>query len=397
MKKSLMISVVLVIAFVGCRFPQWLTGDLVINTDSSQAKTLLPAVSMDIADYEVSGDGPSSETFLTNSSTGNTEMANLVAGEWLISVKAMNADGTVIADGSTTTTVPAGGTANAAVTVTPLAGTGALNLTVSWPSGVLASPSVAGTITDPSGLAQDLSFTISGSEATTSVTGLSAGYHTLSVQVLDSGVVAAGGMEVARILADTTTTGTMTFQNVRPADGDVIVDITPDVDEPLTVSITGQVASIDQGTAMSVTASVSPDPGSVGYTWYLDGAKIGTGATISVGSTLDPGTYRLDVSAVSSDGTQGGSTGCTFDVIGTMTAQASLAWDPSPDSTVTGYKLHYGTESGSYTESVDVGNTTSYTLDGLQPNTDYYFAATAYDDQGAESDYSNEISYAPPI
>jgi hypothetical protein len=80
-----------------------------------------------------------------------------------------------------------------------------------------------------------------------------------------------------------------------------------------------------------------------------------------------------------------------------MTAQASLAWDPSPDSTVTGYKLHYGTESGSYTESVDVGNTTSYTLDGLQPNTDYYFAATAYDDQGAESDYSNEISYAPPI
>jgi hypothetical protein len=397
MKKSLMISIVLVIAFAGCRFPQWLTGDLVINTDASKAKTLLPAVSMDIADYEVSGDGPADETFRTNCATGNTEMTSLVAGEWIITVKAMNGDGTVIADGSTTTTVPAGGTANAAVAVTPLAGTGSLNLTVSWPSGVLAGPSVSGTITSPDGQPQQMSFTVSGSEATTSVTGLSAGYHTLSVQVLDSGVVAAGGMEVARILADTNTTGTMTFQNVRPASGDVIVDITPDVDEPLTVSISGQVASIDQGTAMTVTASVSPDPGSVTYTWYLDGAKIGNGATISVGSTLDPGTYRLDVSAVSADGTQGGSTGCTFDVIGTMTAQASLAWDPSPDSTVAGYKLHYGTESGNYTESVDVGNTTSYTLDSLQPNTEYYFAATAYNDEGAESDYSNEISHAPPI
>jgi hypothetical protein len=74
-------------------------------------------------------------------------------------------------------------------------------------------------------------------------------------------------------------------------------------------------------------------------------------------------------------------------------AQVTLAWDASTSSNVTGYKLHYGTTSGSYTYNVDAGNATSYTLSALSTGVTYYFAATAYDSSGDESAYSNEVAY----
>ena len=56
-----------------------------------------------------------------------------------------------------------------------------------------------------------------------------------------------------------------------------------------------------------------------------------------------------------------------------------------------GYKIYYGTASGVYTHSVDVGNVTTYTLTGLTKGQVYYTAATAYDTSGNESGYSIEF------
>lgn len=75
-----------------------------------------------------------------------------------------------------------------------------------------------------------------------------------------------------------------------------------------------------------------------------------------------------------------------------LAAQVSLAWDPSPGPDIVGYKIHFGKVSRAQTESVDVGNATSYTLMGLPEGTTYYFAATAYDLYGRESVFSNEVS-----
>jgi hypothetical protein len=74
-------------------------------------------------------------------------------------------------------------------------------------------------------------------------------------------------------------------------------------------------------------------------------------------------------------------------------AQLSVVWDPSGDSDVTGYKVYYGTQSGTYTEVVDVGNNTNYTIPDLVIGTIYYLAVTAYDSYGYESAYSNEVAY----
>ena len=75
--------------------------------------------------------------------------------------------------------------------------------------------------------------------------------------------------------------------------------------------------------------------------------------------------------------------------------QANLAWDPPDISTdVTGYMIHYGTASGTYSQAIDVGNTTSYTVSNLIDGQTYYFAVTAYNAVGYESVYSNEVSIA---
>jgi hypothetical protein len=77
--------------------------------------------------------------------------------------------------------------------------------------------------------------------------------------------------------------------------------------------------------------------------------------------------------------------------------EAILNWDPNADSDLAGYKVYYGTASGSYTESVDVGltdnsNSPQYTVGDLLGGTTTYFAVTAYDTSGNESGYSNEVS-----
>lgn len=71
----------------------------------------------------------------------------------------------------------------------------------------------------------------------------------------------------------------------------------------------------------------------------------------------------------------------------------SLAWDPSADSGVVGYNIYYGNASGSYSQKVAVGNVTATTISGLTVGVTYYFAATAVNAEGLESEYSNEAVF----
>ena len=75
-------------------------------------------------------------------------------------------------------------------------------------------------------------------------------------------------------------------------------------------------------------------------------------------------------------------------------AQVTLSWKAS-EGPVSGYEMHYGTTSGDYDYSVNVGNSTSCNISGLQEGVTYFFAATAHNDID-ESDYSDEIAYTIP-
>jgi hypothetical protein len=74
----------------------------------------------------------------------------------------------------------------------------------------------------------------------------------------------------------------------------------------------------------------------------------------------------------------------------------ALGWDRSPDSSVTGYRVYYGTASGNYTNSLAVGNVTTSTIPGLASGVTYFFAVSAYAANGLESILSNEIAYTVP-
>jgi hypothetical protein len=75
-------------------------------------------------------------------------------------------------------------------------------------------------------------------------------------------------------------------------------------------------------------------------------------------------------------------------------AQTTLVWDSVIHPDVAGYMVYYGTSSGDYDVSLDVGNWTSVTIAGLDGSETYYFAATAYSIYGEESDFSNEVQWA---
>lgn len=86
---------------------------------------------------------------------------------------------------------------------------------------------------------------------------------------------------------------------------------------------------------------------------------------------------------------------------GTNTGSLSLAWDRSPDVSVVGYRIYWGAASRTYTNSATVGNVTNCTITGLDVGVNYYFAATAYNSSGGESQHSNEatgiVPWAAPV
>ena len=66
------------------------------------------------------------------------------------------------------------------------------------------------------------------------------------------------------------------------------------------------------------------------------------------------------------------------------------------DLDLAGYVVYYGTTSGVYSNSIDVGIETTATIGGLNVGQPYYFALKAYDMAGNYSPYSNEVNSASP-
>jgi hypothetical protein len=75
------------------------------------------------------------------------------------------------------------------------------------------------------------------------------------------------------------------------------------------------------------------------------------------------------------------------------TGTVTLAWNASSGTNViANYKVYYGVASATYTNSVAAGTNLTVSVSNLVLGVTYYFAATAVDTSGLESDYSTEIS-----
>ena len=80
--------------------------------------------------------------------------------------------------------------------------------------------------------------------------------------------------------------------------------------------------------------------------------------------------------------------------------QLTLAWDASASTNVVGYRLYYGTNTRSYQFVTNTSLMLTQSV-ALPHRGRWFFAATAYDTNGLESDFSSEVSWeskpAPPV
>jgi hypothetical protein len=78
-------------------------------------------------------------------------------------------------------------------------------------------------------------------------------------------------------------------------------------------------------------------------------------------------------------------------------ATVTLAWDPNTEPDIAGYRLSYGTVSGNYSITVDVGNVTQWTVADLVAGQTYFFAVRAYNTENFISDYSSQVNHTVPV
>lgn len=76
-------------------------------------------------------------------------------------------------------------------------------------------------------------------------------------------------------------------------------------------------------------------------------------------------------------------------------ADVRLRWNPNPEPDIAGYRVYHGTTSGAWITTVDVGNVTEATVEGVPDDRPTYLAITAYNDAGLESIPSEEALFRP--
>jgi hypothetical protein len=294
-------------------------GSIAIRVDGGPMRTLLPPIDMSPASFDITGTGPGGKTFSQSTTGTSLTVGKLVFGTWSVTVSAKNAGGTVIGRGIGTAVVVTGQQTTLAVTVSPLAGTGALDLDVTWTSADVPTPSIDAQLLPSTGSAIPLAFTTAAGSASCLKTGIASGYYTLTLKLLDNGVLVMGAVEIVRIVTGQTTSGAFDFTQVNKGTGSISVTITSAKGDPIAVTLTGQSATLAAGASMTVTAAVPTSVGNVTYVWYLNGESKATGSSASpsftVGGTLAGGFYRLDVTSFTADGSRAGAVTHCFTVL----------------------------------------------------------------------------------
>lgn len=128
-----------------------------------------------------------------------------------------------------------------------------------------------------------------------------------------------------------------------------------------------------------------------------DSGSTAQSPTTTGSSTASQGTTTGSSGTAAGSAGSGSSTGSPpTATVGTVT----LNWTPPTENVsgtaltnLAGYRIHYGTASGAYTQSVTVSNPglATYVVTGLSPGK-YYFSLTAYNSNGTESPLSSEVS-----
>lgn len=125
---------------------------------------------------------------------------------------------------------------------------------------------------------------------------------------------------------------------------------------------------------------------------YDKTVDVGNTTTATVSNLAEGSGYYFAVTAYNSVQIESLPSTEVFRSVATELIEPTLTWDRSTDPAVAGYRVRYGTSSGKYDKTVDVGGNNTATLSGLTAGSSYYAVVTAYNSAHIESLPSNEIA-----
>jgi hypothetical protein len=124
-----------------------------------------------------------------------------------------------------------------------------------------------------------------------------------------------------------------------------------------------------------------------------------TGALYGTPGAADVGHYSAIQIAVSDGLSTAELSAFDIDVTSTTLASVTLQWQPPTENTdgtpltdLAGYRIYYGVAPAELSSLIELPNPglTSYVVEALTPDT-WYFAMTAVNDRGQESDLSKQL------
>jgi hypothetical protein len=271
------------------------SGAVVVTFSDMRARTITPAVCLDIACYDLcftcEGQPAVNLPGLAGGTT-QTQPVYLSPGAWTIAAGATNAAGDMIGAGTAAVTVDAGKTSAVSLAIISLSGSGTLTLTASTSELSLSSPYVTGTITPGNGGKPiALSFAI-GPGTATFRGALAAGSYLLQLELWDGTVWLARYVDTVLVVANFPSSAAFAF---KPKNGSVAAALGDQVTRAIPISLAGAQSTLSKGGIMTVTAlpAVTVDT----YQWYLDGQAISgaTASQVTVGTGLSEADYTLTV------------------------------------------------------------------------------------------------------
>lgn len=308
-QNHLVVALLIVIAFLstGCKQdggPETTNLKLLITTEQfSTSRSLTPSSdTLVISDYHLSGSGPNNQTFSMDCSNTAVNIGNLAIGRWTIEAVAYNAEGTPLVSGSVTTMLSKV-TSTATLNLTDLVGTGSFKTLVTWdPDQVADDATLEMVLLDHDENRIDLTLpdldTVKGEVLIESP--LQSGSYLLQLRLYSQGTLVSGATEAIRIVADTTSEGTVSM-----IIGDLSTEFTISISNNTMLPIQGTITA-SPATPLAqeeVTLQYTPENLPEGVTmdeleidWYCEGSIVQEESNIFT-SIPKAGSHRYDVVA----------------------------------------------------------------------------------------------------
>ncbi len=292
MRKALFSSVfiMLLILLSSCSLQvESMYGDITVVFDS-QTRSIDSNISMETDSYKITFSGPNGESVSStaNKNASSISRKGLIAGEWTITVDALNADSVVIGSGSTKVEIKKGETTTANITVSELEGDGTLSVTIYGdnPNSSTYTLNVYKNDSGTDSLVKSLAFSSFGSILKAEVT-LSNGYYIIKV-VSSTASEQCPVPETVRIVKGDKVSASYT---INEGEGRVSIAVNNLVSPSPSLDLSFSSSIPHIGDSITVTVA-GMRAGSYKYEWYLDGTKVtGDTSSITVDSLTSVGDY----------------------------------------------------------------------------------------------------------